>query len=175
MKCLVATLDIKALKWVIPSTAKVTVVDTAFHKRGDVNWDGKIDMDDINRMAAAYGSTPSSPNWDPECDLNGDGKIDIFDIATAARHFGETAPEYTTPFSVQVEAGRVVLNGVLNSLELTHDFTVSEGAMQRVIFEFNSITGGRVIVTPILLATGISAKRVGKAAAPIRVPTIKTY
>jgi len=175
VKCLVATLDIKAFKWVIPSAAKVTVIDTAFHKRGDVNWDGKIDMDDINRMAAAYGSTPGSPNWDPECDLNGDGIIDLFDIVLAARHYGETAPQYTTPFSVQVEAGRVVLKGVLNNLELTHDFTVSEGAMQRAIFEFNSVTGGRVIVTPILLATGISAKRVGKAAAPIRAPTIRTY
>jgi hypothetical protein len=132
-------------------------------------------MDDINRIAAAYGSTPDSPNWDPQCDLNGDGIIDVFDVATAARHYGETAPQYTTPFSVQVEAGRVVLKGSYNNLELTHDFTVSEGTMLRVIFEFNSVTGGRVIVTPILLATGISAKRVGKAATPIRVPTIRTY
>lgn len=174
MKCLVATLDVKAFRWVIPSAAKVTVIDTAFHKKGDVNWDGKIDMEDINRIAAAYGSRPGDPKWDPECDLNGDGIINIFDIVIAARHFGTTAPQYTTPFSVQVEAGRVVLKGVLNTLELTHDFTVSEGAMLRVIFEFNPVTGGRVIVTPILLAKGVSPKRV-KAVAPIRVPTIKTY
>lgn len=172
---MVATLDIKAFKWVIPSAARVTVVDTVFHKRGDVNWNGKIDMEDINRIAAAYGSRPGSSKWDPECDLNGDGIIDIFDVATAARHFGETAPEYTTPFSVQVEAGRCVVKGVLNNLELTHDWTVAEGATSRVIFEFNPVTGGRVIVAPMILTVGVSAKRVGKAVTHPRVPTIKTY
>jgi hypothetical protein len=62
----------------------------AFHKLGDVNRDGVIDDLDMQRLQAAYGSTPTSPNWDKDCDLNGDGKVDMKDIAIASKNYGLT-------------------------------------------------------------------------------------
>jgi hypothetical protein len=59
-----------------------------FHKMGDVNWDGVIDQTDTNLMQAAWQSTPSSPNWNPDCDLNGDGIVNAADLAILASHYG---------------------------------------------------------------------------------------
>jgi uncharacterized protein (DUF2141 family) len=56
---------------------------------GDVNGDGKVDMKDIAIVAAAFGSTPSSPRWDPRADVNGDGKVNMLDVAIVASNFGK--------------------------------------------------------------------------------------
>jgi len=55
---------------------------------GDVNGDGIVNMKDIALIARAFGSTPTSPNWNPAADLNGDGTVNMKDIALAARYFG---------------------------------------------------------------------------------------
>ena len=61
----------------------------------DVNGDGIINMRDIGAFCAAFGSNPSSPNWNPACDVPGptqnvpDGKVDMRDVGEACRHFGE--------------------------------------------------------------------------------------
>jgi hypothetical protein len=59
---------------------------------GDVNGDGRVDLKDIALVARAFGSTPTSPNWNPAADLNGDGKIDMKDITLVARNFGRHYP-----------------------------------------------------------------------------------
>jgi len=46
---------------------------------GDVNGDGKVDINDLTAWDAAYGSTPSSPNWNPQADILGDGMVDKAD------------------------------------------------------------------------------------------------
>ncbi len=56
---------------------------------GDVNGDGKVDLRDLALAARAFGSTPTSPNWNPAADINGDGKVDLKDIALIARNFGQ--------------------------------------------------------------------------------------
>jgi parallel beta-helix repeat protein len=56
---------------------------------GDVNGDGRVDLKDMALVAHAFGSTPTSPNWNPAADLNGDGTVNMQDIALAARHFGQ--------------------------------------------------------------------------------------
>ena len=56
---------------------------------GDVNGDGKVDIQDIAIVAKHFGTTPSSPNWDPACDLDGNGRVDIADVAIVARAFGQ--------------------------------------------------------------------------------------
>ena len=49
-----------------------------------------MDIFDIVATATAYGSTPSDPNWNPDCDLAEPyGIINIFDIVTIAIHYGE--------------------------------------------------------------------------------------
>ena len=58
---------------------------------GDVNGDGVVDIYDAIAAANAFGSTPSSPNWNPAADLNGDGQVDIFDIIIIGMNFGQKA------------------------------------------------------------------------------------
>jgi hypothetical protein len=59
--------------------------------QGDVNGDGKIDMQDIATIAAHY-RQPASV--DPRCDLDGDGWISMFDLEKASNNFGLTYEEW---------------------------------------------------------------------------------
>jgi endoglucanase len=56
---------------------------------GDVNGDGRVDLKDLALVARAFGSTPTSPNWNPAADINGDGTVNMKDIALAVRNFGQ--------------------------------------------------------------------------------------
>jgi hypothetical protein len=58
---------------------------------GDINGDGTVDVYDAILLAAAYGSTPGSSNWNPSADINGDGIVDIYDAIILAAHYGQTA------------------------------------------------------------------------------------
>ena len=55
---------------------------------GDINRDGKVDIQDIARVSAAFGSYPGYPRWNPLGDLNNDGRIDILDLAKTCANFG---------------------------------------------------------------------------------------
>lgn len=57
--------------------------------RGDINGDDKVDLTDLVLAAAAYGSRPGDPHWNPEADLAPlYGIIDIFDLVTLAALYG---------------------------------------------------------------------------------------
>jgi len=56
---------------------------------GDVNGDGRVDLKDLALVARAFGSTPTSPNWNPAADINGDGQVNMKDIALVVRNFGQ--------------------------------------------------------------------------------------
>ena len=58
---------------------------------GDLNGDGTVNIKDIAILVKLYGTTPASPQWNPNADLNGDQKIDMRDIALAVQAFGNTA------------------------------------------------------------------------------------
>jgi hypothetical protein len=58
---------------------------------GDINGDGNVDIYDAILLAAAYGSTPGTPNWNPNADINGDGIVDIYDAIILAANFGQTS------------------------------------------------------------------------------------
>jgi parallel beta-helix repeat protein len=58
---------------------------------GDVNGEGKVDMNNIMTILNAFGSYPGHPRWNPACDLNQDGRIDLADIVTALMNFGKTS------------------------------------------------------------------------------------
>jgi hypothetical protein len=49
-------------------------------------------MTDIALVAAAFGSNPASPNWNPYADINHDGVVDILDVALVASNFGQHYP-----------------------------------------------------------------------------------
>jgi len=70
--------------------------DEELRRMGDVNGDGIIDMKDVGIMRVAVGSTPASPNWNPDCDLNGDGKVDIADFTRATGNYGKVSTKYFT-------------------------------------------------------------------------------
>ena len=50
--------------------------------------DIKVDIRDVARAAAAFGSRPARPRWDPPCDVNDDFQVNIRDIAAVAARFG---------------------------------------------------------------------------------------
>jgi endoglucanase len=56
---------------------------------GDLNLDGKVDIKDIHIVAAAYGTFPGYPRWNPVADINKDGKVDIRDVSIVAKEYGE--------------------------------------------------------------------------------------
>ena len=42
--------------------------------------DGKVNMMDIAAVISKFGTTPSSPNWNPNLDLNKDGAVNLRDL-----------------------------------------------------------------------------------------------
>ena len=59
---------------------------------GDFNGDFKVGPADFALLSAAYGSTPSSPKWNPNCDVNGDESVGPADFAQLSAHYGQHYP-----------------------------------------------------------------------------------
>jgi hypothetical protein len=64
---------------------------------GDVNGDGVVNLKDEALVARALGATPTSSNWNPECDITSftylvpDGMVSQLDLALVERNFGDGA------------------------------------------------------------------------------------
>jgi len=58
---------------------------------GDINKDMKVDDKDLFQLAAAYGSIPEKPNWNPNCDFDEDNKIEALDLFDLSKNYGKTA------------------------------------------------------------------------------------
>lgn len=58
---------------------------------GDINGDGKVTIGDLAMIAAQYGKTTASPDWEKakKADINGDGKIGLEDLVIVARKIVE--------------------------------------------------------------------------------------
>ncbi len=56
----------------------------------DINHDTFVNIIDLSTVGATFGSTPASPNWNPNADLNLDNQINIIDLASVAVVFGRT-------------------------------------------------------------------------------------
>jgi hypothetical protein len=50
--------------------------------------DKKVDIKDVARVVAAFGSYPGLANWSGLCDITGDYKVDIKDVARVVGKFG---------------------------------------------------------------------------------------
>ena len=57
---------------------------------GDLNDDGKVDASDLFDLSKAYGSEPSKPNWNPNCDFNGDKKVNASDLFILTEDYGRS-------------------------------------------------------------------------------------
>jgi hypothetical protein len=58
---------------------------------GDLNKDGSVDIYDAIILANAYGSAPTSSNWNAAADINSDNNVDIYDAIMLANNYGKTA------------------------------------------------------------------------------------
>jgi ABC-type transport system substrate-binding protein len=67
-----------------------------FHRVGDVNRDGYIDVFDLASLGAAYGQRIGWPGYNPDADVNSDGICDGRDLALITWHWGEQR-EYPIP------------------------------------------------------------------------------
>lgn len=56
---------------------------------GDIDGDRDVDIFDIVRMSAAYGTSIGNPKYEPNSDVDDDGIINIFDVVRAAMHYGQ--------------------------------------------------------------------------------------
>jgi len=54
---------------------------------GDVNGDGKVDDSDLLLLSNAYGSSLTSPNWNPDCDFNRDIIINALDLYPLGQNY----------------------------------------------------------------------------------------
>lgn len=64
---------------------------------GDINGDGKVNLEDLVFLANAYGTTPASGGipgaphaWNPNADIDGDGVVGLSDLVILALHYGQT-------------------------------------------------------------------------------------
>jgi hypothetical protein len=60
-----------------------------FWSMGDINREGHIDSTDYDILAAAWGTSPGMPGWNPDADLNEDLVIDMWDMNILAFNFGK--------------------------------------------------------------------------------------
>ena len=56
---------------------------------GDLDRDGRLNINDAAMMGSAYLAKPGDSNWNPDADLNRDGVINIFDFAIMAASYGK--------------------------------------------------------------------------------------
>ncbi len=59
---------------------------------GDINNDGTVNVIDLLRLANAWLSNTSSPNWDVDADLKQDGMINVMDLLALANDWLKTIP-----------------------------------------------------------------------------------
>jgi len=60
-------------------------------RRGDVDWDGDVDIFDVTKVNSKYGEEVGDSGWDPVCDLDGSGKVDVFDVVMVTGEYGTQA------------------------------------------------------------------------------------
>jgi len=94
------TLSVKGSKWlrknVAVSTAgsSVTGLNVAL-LGGDFNGDNQVSLSDFTGLRSAYGSSPTSANWNPAADFNCDGQVSLADFTILRSSYGRTGD--TTP------------------------------------------------------------------------------
>ncbi len=59
---------------------------------GDVDGDWDVDLYDVVKICAVYGSKKGDPEYVSNRDINCDGKINIYDVVIACTHYGQKDP-----------------------------------------------------------------------------------
>jgi len=88
---------ISAYAWPVPGETDLgdnTFVDgwVIITIPGDVDGDFDVDIYDVVKICAVYGSNMGDANYVPNCDINCDGKINIYDVVIACVNYGKKYP-----------------------------------------------------------------------------------
>jgi hypothetical protein len=59
---------------------------------GDLNGDFRVDSEDLNLLAEAYGSKAGGAQWDANADINRDGVVGLLDLTILALYYGQHYP-----------------------------------------------------------------------------------
>jgi parallel beta-helix repeat protein len=59
---------------------------------GDINGDGKVNLQDLVLLANAYSSKPGDAKWNPNADIDGNGIVGLTDLVIMAQHYGQQYP-----------------------------------------------------------------------------------
>lgn len=59
---------------------------------GDINNDCTVNILDLVTAGTAFGSTPTSGNWNPATDLNNDNTVNILDLVLVGTNFAQSCP-----------------------------------------------------------------------------------
>lgn len=59
---------------------------------GDLDGDRSVNVFDLYALGRTYGSTPTSPNWDPNADINNDVVVNSRDLRIQSQNYGKTDP-----------------------------------------------------------------------------------
>jgi len=116
--------------------------------RGDVNYDGKVDMKDTGIVVKAYGSYPDHSGWNPDADVNRDYKVDMKDVGVVTKYFGSTVVYlvFDTGQSVLVDSqGCVRIPSGAKSFMVKRDPTSNPPVA--VIIEFFRIVLDKTLLT----------------------------
>jgi hypothetical protein len=72
--------------------ASFTPMDPPNLIQGDINRDGKANLQDLVLLAKAYNSRPGELKWNPAADINFDGVINLSDLVILANHYNQHYP-----------------------------------------------------------------------------------
>lgn len=81
------------LRKIVPNVTLGTSVNnvaTVSLTNGDVNNDNRVNLSDFSALSSAYGSNPSSANWNVGADLNGDNVVNLSDFSILSTNYGRT-------------------------------------------------------------------------------------
>lgn len=68
----------------------IAQVEASRYMVGDINGDGSVDVVDLLRFVAAFGTASGDSTWDSFCDFNADDYVDVVDLLTFVENFGVT-------------------------------------------------------------------------------------
>jgi len=72
------------------NAGELTEVDFGTTREGDSDGNDAVTIVDFSLLAAAFGSTPASPNWSANCDFDRNGAVIITDFSLLASNFGQS-------------------------------------------------------------------------------------
>jgi len=105
---------------------------TTYDRPSDVNGNGVVNMPDIGAVVHALFATPSSPQWNPNCDIDDNGVVDIIDLTIVASDFGRTGPPFP-PSKTALNFAANIQNSSVTVSAGVHDVSVDVAPRSKTV------------------------------------------